>query len=1085
MNKLIAALYIIIAYGSLYPLSFSIQEFSESASTWLRADMPSIGDVLGNILLFMPLGFVFRLNALKQGLPLTQVRTSIKPMASALLFAFILQVLQVGIAERDQNIVDVVFNGVGLLLGYIAISMFDRVKFTLSNPLAALPVAIVIGFLLAQLVPFVPSIDFQAFKNSIKPLLILPELNEMAFIAIDIVTWLVMFRLLGFWRQLPIGLFVVGYVSLLVAKVVVYQNTLSWAIIIAPIVGYVAYRIRDWHHEGNLKRLYMMFLIAILCSGFISTGEAVNSAFSLLPFHSYLSGQIYAGVSTVLLKLSLFSGVLWLSLELGYRLKYQALMLAGLVMLSELSQLLNPSRTFDVGDVVLVGLAFLLVRHVGDLLADIIGNPSEDKAVKQPVTAAKLTDPAVRENRNVKPVISILSSGFILLYVVISIVLSLPGIPYNVRELFENNGSLLDVLFFYLFLLLLFGGAYWAAYRSSVNRESTLPELLKTQGTLLVLAFMALALSVSDESLQDILGASVYAREIMAMRGESNWVASIFKILSLSTMATIARYIEYFIRFAALVGFAYFSLLLVFTWNSQQSLAHKLKVTAITIFAMVFSYVTVFINASTDNLTELIASPLAIATLFVFLSVFASLIYMISSSSKRIHLAWIPLILIIAVAGSWYILGYGLEPVIVKYGQTFSALDFLLGPDREHQLTQSALLMRWAGLVLGFVAVTCFSCAAGRALLSAKWQFNLVVLPKKSLVYGGAASGVCVYLLYRLFGEPFHIQTINTMFSPPQVATTVAKSVDLSRLTHDPGVITVDGKVVKNFQTALRVAKHFSEIKMTKGLYRASGVITANNVKIIAEPGAVIFGSAAQGKGAIVAKGNNLIIDGLECHSISVPSNNGVCVRLEGSGVTLNNVYFHHAQGGLLGSPKGGDIVIQNSRFEFMGQGSFFHGIYTMQPTRLIVRNSTFLNTQNGGHEIKSRSYYTEITQSIVGSNATRDSRLIDIPNGGDVLIEQNMLIEGAYSENHDLFSWGVEGVAHESGHVAIKNNVLIVDKPYARLMAVKGNPDSIDVTDNLVVGDLKGVPEEFNTFFKSREELGIKPAPHIPEMPR
>ncbi|REL33994.1 right-handed parallel beta-helix repeat-containing protein [Thalassotalea euphylliae] len=1084
MKKLIAILYVIIAYGSLYPFLFSLEELSASSLIWLNINIPSIGDVLGNLLLFLPLGVAYRLSALKQGLHLSQVDTWLRPFGIVLFFAFILQVLQIGIAERDPNLIDVLFNSIGFALGFIAINFFDRVKVSLENPIAMLPIAIVIVYLLSQLAPFVPSIDFQAFKHSIKPLLVPPSASNILLVLFNTVTWLVMFRLLSFWRPVPLTFFVFGYFGLLVAKVVIYQNSVTWAVIIAPSIGYLIFRLRDWHDDGNQKQLYVLFLASIFFSSLISAGKPIHNAFSMLPFHSYLSGQVYAGVSTILLKVSLFSAAMWLSLELKYSLHRQAYVLAGLVLITECSQIFISGRTFDIGDVVLVGVTFLLVRHIGDLLASMLGNVTEHYRSQTQDRVPKTAISCSKEKNTSVFLTSLLVGGFMLLYMAISLVLLLPSIPYNVRELFENNGSILDVLFFYVFLLCIFGGGYWSASTIKEDCELRVSEFIGTQVKILLIAFIAITLAISEESLQDIIGASVYARDILAMRAESSWLASLLKILSLSMTANFVRYVEYFVRFSAFIGFIYFPLLLTLFWvRKKQAITNKFKVTIVSSGAIVFCYITVFINASTDNLTELIESPIAISTAFISLSILAGLAYLIVSVKGTARLIWFPLIILSSIASSWYTLNYGLEPVIVKYGQTFSAADFLLGPDRENQLSQSELVIRWSVLVLGLIFVTCFACTVSRAALNLKGHFNTAFLPKESSVLYSAAGVFCLYLLYRIFGEPFHIQTISSMLNPPAQEVVKVQLQKLTNLKHAPGVITLDGKPVKDFQTALKTARAFSEINIGRGLYKASGVVTANNVKITAEPGAVIFGSASQGKGAIVAKGNNLIIDGLECHSISVPSNNGVCVRLEGRGLTLNNVYFHHAQGGLLGSPKGGDIVIQNSRFEYMGHGSFFHGVYTMAKTRLLIKNSSFLNNQTGGHEIKSRSYYTEILESVIGSSLTRDSRLIDIPNGGQVRIENSVLVEGAYSENHDLLSWGVEGVSHDEGSIVIRNNIFIADKSYARLIAMKEEPQKLDISDNIIVGGIEGAPKAFNIFFEDRADLGIKPAPFIPNL--
>ena len=309
------------------------------------------------------------------------------------------------------------------------------------------------------------------------------------------------------------------------------------------------------------------------------------------------------------------------------------------------------------------------------------------------------------------------------------------------------------------------------------------------------------------------------------------------------------------------------------------------------------------------------------------------------------------------------------------------------------------------------------------------------------------------------------------------------KDTLLPKPLHAPGVVLLDGVVASSLSTAIRKAKNNSEISIGKGTYNEAAILTKNNVNIIAQQGAVIFGKAMSGKGALVITGDNAYVEGLECHSIQVNDGNGVCIRLEGSGLHLNNVYFHHAQGGLLGSPKQGDIFIENSRFEYLGNNGFYHGIYTLEATNLVINNSSFINNYNRGHEVKSRSARTEITNSIIANTTTKDSRLVDVPNGGILILKNNLFIESPYSENYDLFSWGVEGVTHQQEKIIIEDNIIISDRASANLISMPYQPAGFEVINNIVVGDIEGVPSLDNTFFNNRADVNLPPAPTIPKL--
>ncbi|MBR9912407.1 MAG: hypothetical protein GYB33_18865 [Gammaproteobacteria bacterium] len=356
---------------------------------------------------------------------------------------------------------------------------------------------------------------------------------------------------------------------------------------------------------------------------------------------------------------------------------------------------------------------------------------------------------------------------------------------------------------------------------------------------------------------------------------------------------------------------------------------------------------------------------------------------------------------------------------------------------------------------------------------------------RRSLLLAGAMVAITFYLIADRYVAHRHwMNPWNTLFGQSDNIGYSDQPGLTSELKNSgyPGTIYLDGEAVTSLAQAFDAAQDGSIIQLGAGIFNEAATLEANNVQILAEPGAVVFGKATADKAALLILGNNTFISGLECHSIAVRNDNGVCVRLEGSGLTLDNVYFHHSQGGLLGAG-GGDIVVQNSRFEDMGDGAFFHSIYALSGVNsLKVHNTVLLNTHTEGHEIKSRARHTEITSSIVAAPTSRDSRLVDIPNGGNLVLKNNVFIEGPNSENADLFSWGVEGFKHQGG-ILIEDNLIISDKPFANLIAVKSNPAFKLIENNIVIGRILGIDSAANITFPNRKAAGLAPAPAIPHL--
>jgi hypothetical protein len=598
----------------------------------------------------------------------------------------------------------------------------------------------------------------------------------------------------------------------------------------------------------------------------------------------------------------------------------------------------------------------------------------------------------------------------------------------------------------------------------------------------------------------DFLGSSVFVHRVAEREVLGSYIAELVLEIGPQYFRPLIDVIEPYVRYWALWGPLMMMTSLVASFYFYRDMGNN----TITAYKFLFKNTLVYLPwlflckviafdwSSTDNLNELIArsyenilpingGPFLYALLVLL--IFSGVVMGRGLSSQKAYKILCSLaVVLFTIPLSWWLLNHGLTQEFTKYQITFSGVDFLLGPDRRNKLSDLELFSRWsfvhsaAVFTIAFSLTQFYQFAQNKPLLLAL-RTNTGFRLTKVLSLFAVLSLISIYVLSSLFD--------NISFNSVKTADRVEiENNDLSKdLTPKPGNVYLNNQLMKSLTEAIEQATDNSIVTIEAGLYNEAATLSANNVQILAQPGAVIYGKAKDAKAAIVVTGNNAYIKGLECHSVVVADNNGSCVRAEGIGITLDGVYFHHAQGGLLGSYKGGDIYIFNSKFSFLGNGSFFHGVYTMEKTRLFIENSEFLNNQNGGHEIKSRSSHTEIRHSIVANTQTRDSRLVDVPNGGVLILTDNIFVEGPYSENNDLFSWGVEGVKHQIAEVTIKDNLIINDKPYANLISFKQYPNHVNVFNNVVVGAVNGMDKELNIFLKDREEANIKPAPFIPSL--
>jgi hypothetical protein len=296
--------------------------------------------------------------------------------------------------------------------------------------------------------------------------------------------------------------------------------------------------------------------------------------------------------------------------------------------------------------------------------------------------------------------------------------------------------------------------------------------------------------------------------------------------------------------------------------------------------------------------------------------------------------------------------------------------------------------------------------------------------------------------------------------------------------------IWLDDQVVSTLQDGLEMAKNGSVIRLGPGEYEQAGVVTKNNITIEGMNGSRIHTRTVQGKAAIVVKGNDTVIKNIECYNINVKDNNGACVRMLGHNLTLDNVYFHDSQQGLLTNGKPGDIYILNSRFERLGKSGKAHGIY-VGGGRLFIKGSSFLSSKDQGHEIKSRALETIIESTVIASLEGNDSRLVDVPNGGKLTIRDSVLEQGPNSVNWNLIGYGHEGMKYSENSVTLVGNIFLLEREKGNMVLdMKNNKATLHASQNAFIGRIsKADFDKTNFYFDDRKSAGLDAYPNLPDI--
>jgi hypothetical protein len=291
-------------------------------------------------------------------------------------------------------------------------------------------------------------------------------------------------------------------------------------------------------------------------------------------------------------------------------------------------------------------------------------------------------------------------------------------------------------------------------------------------------------------------------------------------------------------------------------------------------------------------------------------------------------------------------------------------------------------------------------------------------------------------------------------------------------------------------QDALAAALPGDRVVLAPGVYAEGAVIETPGLVLRGEPGAHLRDHAVEGKAALVVKADGVVIEGIECSGIAVRDNNGACIRIDN-------------QEGILSGLGGGVLLVENSLFERNGFGGQAHGVYIgPQVERFIFRNNRVLATTGAGHGFKSRARQTIIESNVIAGLDGRDSRAIDIPDGGEVVIRGNILEKGPNSESGQMIGLALEGNLHERNETLIENNLLVFDtRPeglvhdLARavgLLPAKGtvilsrSPGEVILLGNTIVGaraiGSDDVIDRDNRIYETRRAAGLPAYPALPE---
>jgi glycopeptide antibiotics resistance protein len=685
--RILSVIAVLIAYGSLYPGNFSTPDagaVTQFLTDWRLFTSP--GDLLGNIALFFPLGVA--------GILFGSSRVDARIRAAGLLFfalvySFTLQLAQVWLPSRSAALADVLWNMTGMLSGMAVAHMLGKRSPGNAHPFdaaALVPLLVLMLWLLTELLPLVPTLDWQKFKDALKPLFL--EFNiSVPAAAMHAAGALIAGSAFMALRRQPAAWLGSALAIVWAGKIVIVNLTLDASLLIGSLAGYAGCLVLSRLGRAKLfAAAFWLLLVAWSLVALTPFSPASGGTFNGIPFATMLRGSMETSARGLVQSLFIYTALLWLLQRTGMGITRAMVGLVAWSCLIELTQMGLLGRTADVTEpilLLLIGWALSGMQKHGD--------PARRETEMPALEPYPLL--AVRTAASGKRTLALVAIGIGMCVAIGWLIMRSPLVPYNVRELVYQGHPFRS-------LVLLAALLYWA-----MGFPILIVQWL-ARGGLYLLSFPPLALlhgsvawlmlwsAVPSESIHDIVGSPV-----LNWPWEWEILGRFLALFSLWSVAATAGTVIAARR--SLPG----------TNGAQSALLGW------TIGACLFvpvSYYIVVMTASTDNLVELMAGNGSVSAFLLiglalagisFGGTKAALAFIPGTTGQTTAVAWV----LASGALAYLAIYFGTEQVIVKYNQVFSALQFLLSSDRSHLAGPGELAVRyialWSALLAAIVMV--------------------------------------------------------------------------------------------------------------------------------------------------------------------------------------------------------------------------------------------------------------------------------------------------------------------------------------------------------------------------------------------
>lgn len=361
-----------IIYASLFPFNFQRPPGIRGPLTTLLSTwnfLPGRGDLMANIVLYMPLG-------LFAGLVLRRrpggVRVLIVTCVGTTL-SLAMELTQFYEAGRESALSDVYANTLGTLSGAISASVViahhGRLPWSIRiNRRYRFAFILIASWLAFRLFPYVPVIDLHKYWGAVKPLIFSPEISATG-VYYHAACWLALaFMLEAILGAAASRLALVALIGLVTGgRILITGIELSPGEVLGALAAAVFWMIAPLRLRHSAPAIALVFMAAVITHGLEPfTFQTPARDFEWVPFRPFIAGSPELSAPSFLQKTFLYGSAIWLITRAGAGLRAATILTTGLVFCLSQAHRYLPERSCDITDALMVLILAGVFRIIED-----------------------------------------------------------------------------------------------------------------------------------------------------------------------------------------------------------------------------------------------------------------------------------------------------------------------------------------------------------------------------------------------------------------------------------------------------------------------------------------------------------------------------------------------------------------------------------------------------------------------------------------------------------------------------------------------------------------------------------------------